>query len=223
MFQQCRFHADDPSQQWERDLIAEAGLNVGAAILRILPSWAHGGQWAQSPAGRFASSWSQICEVVAPLVLGGTQDSYRPEGLFICYLESGEGLPWEPSPSPSPGCLSQRTLIKGTNWTAIHQSIAAETGCSEFRGSCSQAFFLGTGVVRDSPVGGWRGEQGHTAACGAHTHAPARLLRPGPQPWLLPDPAVLLGGYAPHSPLRCRKTALIRGSPLAGGTYYRRP
>lgn len=87
-----------------------------------LPARAHGCPWARSPAGRFASSRSQVCEVVSLLLLGGMQDSCLPAGLFICYLASGQGLPGERSPSPLPGCLSQRTPIKGTNWTAIHQS-----------------------------------------------------------------------------------------------------
>lgn len=82
----------------------------------------HGCPWVGTPARGFASSWSRVCEVVSLLLLGGMEDSCFPDGLFICYLASGQGLPGERSPSPLPGCLSQRTPIKGTNWTAIHQS-----------------------------------------------------------------------------------------------------
>lgn len=73
-------------------------------------------------AGRFASGWSRVCEVVSPSCSEGCRIMCRPAGLFICNLASGQGLPGERSPSPLPGCLSQGTPIKGTNWTTIHQS-----------------------------------------------------------------------------------------------------
>lgn len=193
---------------------------MGAATPRVLLARAHRCPWARSPAGRFASSWSQVCEVVSPLVLGGMQDSYLPEGLFICYLESGEGLPVEPSPTPLPDCLSQRTLIKGTNWTAIHQSIAARTGYSEFRGSCSQGVFLGTGVARGSHVGRWRGEQGHTAACGAHTRTTAPTW---PATLAFTHPSSAPGWVRPALPFEMQENCIDLGLPARWGVYYRRP
>lgn len=48
----------------------------------------------------------------------------RPHYLSVTLRAGGQGLPRELSPPQLPGCLSQRTPIKGTNWTAIHQSLS---------------------------------------------------------------------------------------------------
>ena len=150
--------------------------------------------------GRFPLSCSEGCRI--------------PAGLFICYLASGQGLPGERSPPPLPVCLSQRTPIKGTNWTAIHQSPPLRLAPRSSGGPVVRLLFYGTGSAPGSRVGRRRRGAGtHTHAL--HTHAPTRLLRSGPLPETLafPRPSSGRGWVHPTLPFEVRENCIDSGLP----------
>lgn len=166
---------------------------MGAATLRAPPCLGTRVTVGTDPAGRFARSWCPFYEVISPFFLGGMQDLCRLVGLFICYLASGQGWPGELWLLP--GCLSQGTPIKGTNWTAIHQSLPLRPAPQS---SCSQAYCFRYRHCSRFPC--------RAANGGAGTHSPTRNTHTLRLPWIRdegPGPTPNMSQVLPSGCLPC--------------------
>lgn len=87
-FKPCRFHAETAPPSTGRE--GRLGWTWEQLYPAPLPAGAHGCPWARSPAGRFASSWSRVCEEVSRLLLRG-EAGFVPPGPVIYLLPCGAG------------------------------------------------------------------------------------------------------------------------------------